>query len=83
MANRRRNNLEIIAGIGACLIAGGAVIHSFHRNYWDSKPHITYFDHGEEVITRRFDTNEELNAYQESEEGHAEMKYFMELNSKQ
>ncbi|VVB79549.1 Uncharacterised protein [uncultured archaeon] len=71
--------------IGAGLIitaAGTALVKSLVDGYYDSQPHITYLVNGKEVITRTFDSNEALKAYEESEPGKKEAEYYLSLNNR-
>lgn len=47
----------------------------------EAQPKIVYLVDGKEVEEKRFNTNEELKAYDESKEGKEKAAYYMELNT--
>lgn len=76
-----KSNL-VSAILGGVIIAasGTALVKSIVDGYYDSQPHVTYLVNGKEVISRTFDTNEELHKYMGSEKGKQEAEYYLKLN---
>ena len=76
----QRNPL-IIAGL-AILLGLGVIGHCNKTNH-DNKPGVRYYMYGEPVIERRFDTNEQLQEYLDSERGKQEAEYYSNLNQRE
>ena len=77
-----RSLLNIIGTGVLATFVGVSLIKSCQDNLHDSKPGITYFVHGKEVMDRRFETNEECQKYLNSEQGKKEAEYYSRLNAK-
>jgi hypothetical protein len=77
-----RGLVSLVAATVISVAGGVALVRSLQDSYYSGLPHVTYLVNGEEVITRRFKTNEELNQYMESEAGKKEAEYYSKLNSR-
>jgi hypothetical protein len=58
------------------------LIRSCQDNYDKSRPGVVYLVKGKPVIERRFNTNEELKRYEESEQGKREVEYYLAQNKR-
>lgn len=77
-----RNLASILCSAVILTATGVGLIKSFQDSYYDRLPGVVYLVDGKKVIERRFKTQEEFDAYLNSEKGKAERDYYINLNNR-
>lgn len=74
--------IKAIAGGLLLGVLGAATIKSFQDSYDSGRPRVEYYHQGKKVITKFFKTNEELKAYENSEQGKRDREYYSSMDSR-
>jgi len=77
-----RTFANVVASGRVLAALGVGLIRSHQENYDRSHPGVDYLVDGELVLRRRFSTQEEFDAYLNSQQGKQEREHYSNLNAR-
>lgn len=78
----KNNLLSCITATAVLSLAGVSLVKSLVDGHYNSLPGVVYLVNGQEVMERRFKTNEEFQDYLNSEQGKKEQEYYSAMNNR-